>query len=92
MKTAKLAARNVPPNSSAEIIVGPFAWAPLRGKGNRMLMVVSALGDSSNIDNLHSSIPAPNARFVPHDNNIGQRDVAARKQPHRQPRQRRGRR
>jgi hypothetical protein len=65
-----------------------------------MIMVVSALGDSSNIDNLHSSIPAPNARLVPHDNNIGQRDVSARKRPRkhprkqtrRPPRQRRGRR
>jgi hypothetical protein len=96
MKTAKLAARDVPPNSSAEIIVGPFAWTPLRGKGNRMIMVVSALGDSSNIDNLHSRIPAPNARLVPHDNNISQRDVAAPKrtpkQTRRPPRQRRGRR
>jgi hypothetical protein len=52
-----------------------------------MLMVVSALGDSSNIDNLHSRIPMPNSRLVPHDNNIGQRDVAiAKKAPQRRAR------
>jgi len=79
MKTAKLAAANVPPNSSAEIVVGPFAWIPARAGSNCMLMAVSALGDSSNIDNLISRIPMPNARLVLHDNNIGQRDVAVAK-------------
>jgi hypothetical protein len=88
MKTAKLAARGVAPNSSAEIVVGPFAWVPVPAKANSMLMVVSAQADSSNIDNLRSSIPMPNSRLVPHDNNIGQRDVAIGNET----RQRRGRR
>jgi hypothetical protein len=87
MKTAKLKAPNVPANSSAEIVVGPFAWVPTPAARNRMLMVVSALGDSSNIDNLHSRIPMPNSRLVAHDNNIGQRDVAtAQKAPQRRAR------
>ncbi len=79
MKTAKLTAPNVPANSSAEIVVGPFAWVPAQAASNRMLMVASALGDASNIDNLRSRIQMPNSRLVPHDNNIGQRDVAVAK-------------
>jgi zinc metalloprotease ZmpB len=76
MKTAKLSAANVPPNSSAEIIVGPFSWVPTPATRNCMLMVVSALGDSSNIDNLTARASRPNAQLVPNDNNIGQRNVA----------------
>ena len=76
MNTERLVARDVAPNSSAEIVVGPFAWVPVPAKANSMLMVVSAQADSSNIDNLHSRIAMPNSRLVPHDNNIGQRDVA----------------
>ncbi len=82
MKTAKLAAANVPPDSSAEIVVGPFAWVPAQAGRNAMLMAVSARGDSSNIDNLIRRVSMPNARLVPHDNNIGQRDVTVGKNPH----------
>ena len=82
MKTAKLAAPNVPPDSSAEIVVGPFAWVPAPAGRNALLMAVSARGDSSNIDNLIRRVSMPNARLVPHDNNIGQRNVTVGKNPH----------
>ncbi len=88
MQTARLAVADVPPNSSAEIIVGPFAWVPAQAGRNSMLMVVSASGDSSNIDNLIARDAIPNWRLVPHDNNIGQRKVMVAGKP----RQRRGRR
>ena len=82
MKTAKLAAANVPANSSAEIVVGPFAWVPAQAGRNAMLMAVSARGDSSNIDNLIRRVRCLNARLVPHDNNIGQRDITVGENPH----------
>jgi zinc metalloprotease ZmpB len=88
MKTAQLAAADVPPNSSDEILVGPFAWAPAQAGRNCMLMVVSSSGDSSNIDNFIARDAMPNWRLVPHDNNIGQRNVTVAKKT----RQRRGQR
>jgi hypothetical protein len=87
MKTAQLAATDVPPNSSDEILVGPFAWVPAQAGRNCMLMVVSSSGDSSNIDNFVARDAMPNKYLVPHDNNIGQRNVAVVGKP----RQRRGR-
>ena len=74
MRTAQLAATNVPPHSCAEIRVGPFAWVPSQADDS-MLMVVSAAGDPSNIDNFTASDLIPDWRLVPSDNNIGQRNV-----------------
>ena len=51
MTTAQLAAKNVPPKSSGEILVGPFEWVPSPAGHDCMLMVASATGDTSNIYN-----------------------------------------
>jgi zinc metalloprotease ZmpB len=83
MKTAQRGARNVPPNSSAEVIVGPFAWIPPQAGRHSMLMIASATGDSSNIDSFTARDSMPNWRLVPHDNNIGQRNVSVGKGPKR---------
>jgi hypothetical protein len=79
MQTAQRGAADVPPHSSAEILVGPFAWMP-KSRQEAMLMVVAAVGDSSNIDNYTAAGSIPNWRLVPNDNNIAQRNtsVAAR--------------
>jgi zinc metalloprotease ZmpB len=75
MTTSQLAAANVPPNSAAEIIVGPFDWVPSQVGHECMLMVASADGDASNIDNFTAADSIPDWRLVPNDNNIGQRNV-----------------
>ena len=75
MKTAQIAAANVPPNSSAEILVGPFEWVPSPAGHDCMLMAVSAVGDPSNIHNLSAGDSVPDWRLVPHDNNIALRNV-----------------
>ena len=76
MTTAQLAAPNVPPNSSGEITVGPFEWVPSELGHECMLMIASATGDASNVDNFGPGDSIPEWRLVPHDNNIGQRNVA----------------
>lgn len=86
MSTKNLAIANVPPDS--EIVVGPFAWVPARAGGSCMLMAVSAAGDASNIDHFTAGDSIANARLVPHDNNIAQRNVTVADKP----RQRRARR
>jgi hypothetical protein len=40
-----------------------------------MFMIVSAAGDPSNVSNLSPGESIPEWRLVPHDNNIGQRNV-----------------
>ena len=75
MATPQLAAPNVPPNSSAEITVGPFQWVPSAVGHECMFMVVSATGDPSNISNMTTGDSIAEWRLVPNDNNIGQRNV-----------------
>jgi hypothetical protein len=75
MTTAQLAAANVPANSAAEIIVGPFRWLPSQIGHECMFMVASADDDASNIDNFTAGDSIPDWRLVPNDNNIGQRNV-----------------
>jgi hypothetical protein len=75
MSTAQLSAPNVAPNSSVELTVGPFEWIPSQLDHECMLMIVSATGDASNIDNFSAGDTIPEWRLVPHDNNIGQRNV-----------------
>ncbi len=75
MTTAQLAAANVPPNSATEILVGPFQWVPTHLGHECMFVVVSAAGDPSNADNIGPGESIPEWRLVPHDNNIGQRNV-----------------
>lgn len=75
MTTAQLAAPNVAPNNSAEKIVGPFKWTPTQLGHECMFMIVSASGDVSNVSNFAAGETIPEWRLVPHDNNIGQRNV-----------------
>jgi hypothetical protein len=44
-----------------------------------MLMVASAGGDASIVDTFATRDSIENARLVPHDNNIAQRDVTTAK-------------
>jgi zinc metalloprotease ZmpB len=75
MTTAQLPAANVPANSATAIVVGPFAWIPSQVGHECMLMVASNAADPSNIDNFTAGDSIPDWRLVPHDNNIGQRNV-----------------
>lgn len=75
MATAELTAENISPNNSEEIVVGPFEWVPSQPDHECMLMIVSADGDPSNVDHFSSGDSIPEWRLVPHDNNIGQRNV-----------------
>jgi hypothetical protein len=65
-------------NNGNEVIVGPFSWTPnVNAHGHDCLLaVVEAAGDSSNVNNLEPGQTIPEWRLVPHDNNIGQRNVA----------------
>ena len=74
MHAAQRSAADVPPHSSVEILVGPFAWVP-KSRQEAMLMIVTAAGDSSNIDNFTAADSIPNWRLVPNDNNIAQRNT-----------------
>lgn len=77
MTTPQLSAPAVPANNTLEIMVGPFKWTP-SGAGHQCLfMIVSATGDPSNVSNLAAGEKIPEWRLVPHDNNIGQRNVHA---------------
>ena len=75
MTTAELAAPNVGPNNTAEIVVGPFQWVPGQVGHECIFMVVAASGDASNISNLTAGDSISEWRLVPNDNNIGQRNV-----------------
>ena len=75
MNTAQLAAPDVPANNAAEITVGPFEWVPTHVGHECMFMIVSADGDTSNVNNIAAGDSIPEWRLVPNDNNIGQRNV-----------------
>jgi hypothetical protein len=75
MTTAQLPAPNVAANNAAEVTVGPFQWTPTNVGHECMFMVVSAVGDPSNISNMTAGDSIPEWRLVPNDNNIGQRNV-----------------
>jgi Abnormal spindle-like microcephaly-assoc'd, ASPM-SPD-2-Hydin/Fungal fucose-specific lectin len=77
MTTAQLAAGTLQPNNAEEKTIGPFAWTPAtNASGNdSMLMVVSAAGDPSNIDNFTAGEAIEDWRLVPNDNNIALRNV-----------------
>lgn len=74
MTTTQLAAPNIAANDSIGVVVGPFEWTPSQVGHECMFFSVSATNDPSNIDGrITGSIPE--WRLVPHDNNIGQRNV-----------------
>jgi hypothetical protein len=75
--TASINVGTLNPNNTEEKIVGPFEWTPnINAYGHDcMLMVVTADGDASNVDNFTAGETIPEWRLVPNDNNIGQRNV-----------------
>lgn len=75
--TPQIAVGTVAGNNTEEKVVGPFQWTPnINAYGHDcMLMVVSAAGDASNVDNFTPGEAIPEWRLVPNDNNIGQRNV-----------------
>jgi hypothetical protein len=77
MTTAQLAAGTLQPNNAEEKTVGPFAWTPATNASGHdsMLMVVSAAGDQSNVDNFTTGEAIEDWRLVPNDNNIALRNV-----------------
>lgn len=73
MTTAQLTAPNIPPGG--EVTVGPFSWTPTEADHECLLMIASATGDPSNVDAFSVGESIAEWRLVPHDNNIGQRNV-----------------
>src|SRR5262249_22523773 len=77
MTTASLPAD--PIASGGSTIVGPFVWTPRLFGSECMLMIASADGDPPNTDPSTglpcARGPTPHWRWVPFDNNIGQRNV-----------------
>src|SRR5437867_10332280 len=77
MTTAQLSAGTLQPNNTEEKIVGPFEWTPVTNAWGHdcMLMIVSATGDPSNVDNFTAGEYVEDWRLVPNDNNVAQRNV-----------------
>jgi hypothetical protein len=64
-------------NNGNEVIIGPFDWTPNENAYGHdcLLAIVEADGDPSNINNLEAGQTIQEWRLVPHDNNVGQRNV-----------------
>ena len=74
MTTAQLGAPDLAAGDAAGVVVGPFEWTPSQVGHECMFFSVSNSADPSNIEGrITGSIPE--WRLVPHDNNIGQRNV-----------------
>lgn len=75
--TASINVGTVNANNTQEVVVGPFEWTPnINAYGHDcMLMLVTADGDASNVDNFTAGETIPEWRLVPNDNNVGQRNV-----------------
>lgn len=74
MTTPQLTAPNLAASDNVGEVVGPFNWIPSQVGHECMFFSVSATGDPGNIDGQVIG-PIPEWRLVPHDNNIGQRNV-----------------
>ncbi|HLP78120.1 MAG TPA: hypothetical protein VK327_14520, partial [Candidatus Paceibacterota bacterium] len=74
---AGISTGNVVARNGNEVLVGPFSWTPnVNAYGHDCLLaIVTTAQDPSNIDNLEAGQTIPEWRLVPHDNNIGQRNV-----------------
>lgn len=75
--TPQLSAGTLQGNNLEEKIVGPFEWTPVVNAWGHdcMLMIVSATGDPSNVDNFTAGESVEDWRLVPNDNNVAQRNV-----------------
>lgn len=72
MAPASLAGADVPPGGLT--VVGPFEWTPTVVGHECLLAIAQATGDPANDATVTGAIP--HSRFVPFDNNVGQRNVA----------------
>jgi zinc metalloprotease ZmpB len=74
---AGLPTSSVLANNGNTVTVGPFAWTPnVNAYGHDCLLaVVETAQDPSNLANFTPSQTIQEWRLVPHDNNIGQRNV-----------------
>ena len=77
MTTPELSAGTLQANNAEEKVIGPFAWTPVENAAGRdvMLMIVSATGDPSNVDNFIAGEEIEDWRLVPNDNNVALRNV-----------------
>lgn len=75
---AGISTGNVQANNGNEVTVGPFTWQPNANVYGHdcLLAIVSTAQDPSNVDNLEPGQTINEWRLVPHDNNIGQRNVS----------------
>jgi hypothetical protein len=75
--TPRLSAGTLRPNNAEDKTVGPFEWTPVANAWGHdcMLMIVSAAGDASNVENIAEGEVIEDWRLVPNDNNIAQRNV-----------------
>jgi hypothetical protein len=74
---AGLSTGTVLANNGNEVTVGPFAWTPNTNAYGHdcLLAVVETAQDPSNLANFTPTQTIQEWRLVPHDNNIGQRNV-----------------
>ncbi|MBA2390410.1 MAG: hypothetical protein H0V67_09155 [Geodermatophilaceae bacterium] len=73
MTTAQVSLPDIPPGG--EVQAGPFTWTPTTPDHECLLMIASSAGDPSNVDAFTPGESIAEWRLVPHDNNIGQRNV-----------------
>lgn len=76
LATAELTGETV--DAGGETIVGPFEWTPSEAGHECLLFIADADADPSNVDPSQETTVTgsiPHWRLVPHDNNIGQRNV-----------------
>lgn len=59
--------------SGGDLVLGPFAWTPAISGHECLLAIASAHGDAACDTTVNG--PVAHSRFVPFDNNIGQRNV-----------------
>jgi len=69
---------SIAPDNKEEVVLGPFEWQPNENVYGHdcVLMVASTAGDASNVANFSPGESIQEWRLVPHDNNIGQRNIA----------------
>lgn len=72
MTTVQLTAPDIPAGGS--VVVGPFEWTPEVVGHECLLALADATGDPANDTTVNGAVA--HSRFVPFDNNIGQRNVA----------------
>ncbi|HUR80164.1 MAG TPA: hypothetical protein VM733_05335 [Thermoanaerobaculia bacterium] len=77
MATPEILVGTLAGNNTQEKIVGPFKWMPITNAFGHdcLMMIASAKGDPSNVDQFTAGETIPEWRLVPNDNNVGQRNV-----------------